>query len=163
MTFANRVIQSLNLVGVAALAALCVVQWRANSRATESASRLEQVRQVQAAKLDEQTKTLQSDEAQLDDLHQHLSRTESALKAEQAELSAANAARNALVEEREQLHRALNQWQAALRERDAAIGRAGEQIQKLALERDDAVRRSNELVASLGHAPPAGTAETSNR
>ncbi len=134
----NRFFSLLNFVGVAALCVLCCVQWQANSRLEANVERLDQTRIEQSAKIAEQDITLKDDAADLEDLRQRLSMSESELKTTIAD-------RDRFAAEDKLLKAALDKWIAAVKERDAAIKQAGDVIQKLVGERNDAIAKFNDL------------------
>ncbi|MGD0388053.1 MAG: hypothetical protein ABSC42_03775 [Tepidisphaeraceae bacterium] len=120
----NRFFSIFNCLGVGVLAVLCAVQWQANSRLENNVEQLDKTRIEQSAKIAQQESTLKDDAADLEDLRQRLSMSESELQ-------------NSVVEEG-RLKTALDKWKAALKQ-------AGEQIQKLAGERNQAIQRFNDL------------------
>ena len=120
----NRFFSIFNCLGVGVLAVLCVVQWKANSRLENNVEQLDKTRIEQSAKIAEQERTLKDDAADLEDLRQRLSMSESELKKAVAEAG--------------RLKTALDKWKAALKQ-------AGEQIQKLAGERNEAIQKFNDL------------------
>jgi chromosome segregation ATPase len=127
----NRFFSIFNCLGIGALAVLCAIQWRANSRLEHDVQWLDQTRIEQSAKIAEQNRVLKDDAADLEDLRLRLSLSESELAKSVAEGI--------------QLKAALAKWAAAVKQRDAAIKQAAEQIQKLAAERNDAIRKFNDL------------------
>ena len=120
----NRFFSIFNCLGVGVLAVLCAVQWQANSRLENNVEQLDKTRIEQSAKIAQQESTLKDDAADLEDLRQRLSMSESELQ-------------NSVVEEG-RLKTALDKWKAALKQ-------AGEQIQKLAGERNEAIQKFNDL------------------
>ena len=134
----NRFFSLFNFLGVAILCLLCSIQWKTNSRLEENVERLDQTRIEQSAKIAEQDRTLKDDAADLEDLRQRLSFSESELKTAISE-------RDRFAAESRQLKAALDKWIVAVKERDAAIKQAGNLIQKLAAERNDAITKFNEL------------------
>jgi uncharacterized coiled-coil DUF342 family protein len=121
----------LNFAGVVALAVLCGFQWQTNSRVNLEAQSLQKTTLEQAAKIDEQTRTIKNDAADLDDLRGRLSLSESALADDEATIK--------------QLKNAMDKWIAAVAQRDQALKQAGGQIQKLAAERNEAILKFNDL------------------
>jgi uncharacterized coiled-coil DUF342 family protein len=121
----------LNFAGVVALAVLCSFQWQTNSRINLEAQSLQKTTLEQAAKIDEQTRTIKNDAADLDDLRGRLSLSESALADDEATIK--------------QLKTAMDKWIAAVAQRDLALKQAGGQIQKLATERNEAILKFNDL------------------
>ena len=120
----NRFLSIFNCLGVGVLAVLCAVQWQANSRLENNVEQLDKTRIEQSAKIAQQESTLKDDAADLEDLRQRLSMSESELKT--------------AVTQAGQLNTALDKWKAALKQ-------AGEQIQKLAGERNQAIQKFNDL------------------
>jgi septal ring factor EnvC (AmiA/AmiB activator) len=134
----NRFFSFFNFVGVAALCVLCCAQWQANSRLEANVERLDQTRIEQSAKIAQQEKTLKDDAADLEDLRERVTMSESELKTTIAD-------RNRFAAEDKLLKAALDKWIAAVKERDAAIKQASDFIQKLAGERNDAIAKFNDL------------------
>jgi chromosome segregation ATPase len=134
----NRFFLIFNFLGVAVLCVLCAAQWQTNSRLENNVERLDKTRIKQSAKIAEQATTLKDDAADLNDLRQRLSMSESELKDAVAE-------RDRFAAEGRQLKAALDKWMAAVAARDAALRQAGDQIQRLSNERNDAVRKFNDL------------------
>jgi chromosome segregation ATPase len=127
-----------NFLGVTLLCALCAAQWQTNSRLENGVEQLDKTRIEQSAQIAEQTITLKDDAADLSDLRQRLSMSESGL-------NSAVADRDHFAAEGKRLKAALDKWMAAVAARDAALRQAGDQIQKLSSERNDAVRMFNDL------------------
>ena len=121
----------LNFAGIVALAILCSLQWQTNSRLNLETQSLEKTNLEQAAKIDDQARTIKNDATDLDDLRSRLSLSESALADDEATIK--------------QLKTAMDKWIAAVTQRDQALKQAGAQIQKLAIERNDAVLKFNDL------------------
>jgi chromosome segregation ATPase len=121
----------LNFAGVIALAVLCSFQWQTNSRVNLEAQSLQKTTLEQAGKIDEQTRTIKNDAADLDDLRGRLSLSESALADDEATIK--------------QLKAAMDKWIAAVAQRDLALKQASGQIQKLATERNEAILKFNDL------------------
>jgi uncharacterized coiled-coil DUF342 family protein len=141
----NRFLQYCNLVGVVALAALCVVQWRANRQAWLQVGGLEQTRLEQAAKLAEQDKALKGCAADLDNFRDQLSRVHGALKETEAGLAVSERRSRQLTSECDQLKTSLTNWVAAVSAREEQLKKANEQVQKLADARNETVVKFNEL------------------
>ena len=127
----NRFFAIFNGLGVGVLAVLCAVQWQANSRLGNNVEQLDKTRIEQSAKIAQQESTLKDDAADLEDLRQRLSMSESQLQKAVAEGT--------------RLKAALDKWMAAVKLRDVALKQAGEQIQKLAGERNEAIQKFNDL------------------
>ncbi len=141
----NRFLQYFNFIGIVALAFLCSAQWRTNRRLNLEIFDLEKVRLDQLAKINEQDKSIKGYFADLDELRQRLTLSESALKESQEKFAALATDRDKVIAERDALKTSLDKFTAAIAERDAALKQAGDQIQKLAADRDDAVSKFNDL------------------
>jgi chromosome segregation ATPase len=148
----NRFFSAFNFLGVALLAMLCAVQWRANRDLNYRAIDLEKTCESRATKIAEQDRALKANLEDLDDLRRRLMLSENSLKKLQDQLLEVAAdrdkiavQRDRLTKERDQLKISLDQWMAAVLARDAEIKKANEQIQKLAADRNDAVAKFNEL------------------
>ena len=127
----TRFVTWFNFVGVIALAALCAVQWRTDSRLHLQIRDLENIRLQQIEKIAEQEKTIHGQSADLDDFRNRLMLCESQLNESQQRAA--------------HLRVALDKWMAAVDARDKAIKQAGLLLQKLAGERNDAVTKFNDL------------------
>jgi chromosome segregation ATPase len=141
----NRVLQVLNLVGVLALAALCVLQWRANRAVNLEATGLEKIRLDQAARLAEQEKSLKGLTADLDAFRDQLGATHENLRAAEAKVATLERDTRQLTAERDQLKAAVEKWAEAVAARDARLAELDRQVRQLAADRNDAVRQFNEL------------------
>jgi chromosome segregation ATPase len=141
----NRTLQVLNLLGVLVLAALCVVQWRANRTLNLEAAGLEKVRLDQAAKLAELEKIIKGQAADLDSFREQLGKTHELLRGAEAKVAILERDGRQLTAERDQLKASVAKWADAVAERDARLGQLEAQTQKLATDRNDAVKKFNEL------------------
>ena len=141
----NRFLQYFNFIGIVALAVLCSAQWRTNRRLNLEIFDLEKIRLDQLAKINEQDKSIKGYVADLDELRQRLTLSESALKESQEKFAALATDRDKVIAERDALKTSLDKFTAAVAERDAALKQADEQIEKLAADRDDAVSKFNDL------------------
>ena len=136
----KRFFTIVNFVGVVVLCALSAVQWQTNSRLEASVRQLDQLRIEQTASIAQQQRTIAQNDADLDDLRQRLSMSESDLKTALDE-------RNRFAAEDSALKSALDQWMAAVKQRDAALKQYGDLIQKLAADRNDAIAKFNDLAS----------------
>jgi chromosome segregation ATPase len=141
----NRALQYLNLLGVVALAALCVVQWRANRAVNLEAAGLEKVRLDQAAKLSELEKAMKGQAADLDSFREQLGKTHESLRAAEAKITTLERDARQLAAERDQLKTSVAKWADAVAARDARLAELDGQLRKLATDRNDAVTKFNEL------------------
>lgn len=140
-----RSLQYFNLFGVAALIALCIIQWRANRQVNLEITGLERTRLEQSAKLTEQEKTIKGYTADLDAFREQLASSDAALKDAQAKLSAMTGESGSIAAERDQLKANADAWKAAIADRDEKLKQANEQLLKLASERNEAVGKFNDL------------------
>jgi chromosome segregation ATPase len=134
----SRTLQVLNLLGVLAMAGLCVVQWQTNSRLGEDVTNLELTRRQLTAHIAEQDQRIAEDAADLDDFRQRLMLAESEMKDLQAKLTT-------VTMQRDQLKAAVDAYAAAVAERDKAIALQSADIKKLITERDQLAAQYNDL------------------
>ena len=163
----TRALTAINLIGVLALAALCAVQWRGGNEMAHTIAGLQTTVRHQADTIDQQTKTLAENAADLDEFRQRLSASETLLKDVQRQLVVMTGDRDRVTAERDQLtaevtalKSALDKWMAAvkadeadikdrddaIKSRDAVLHQANDQLQTLAAQRNDAVTKYNDLV-----------------
>jgi uncharacterized protein (DUF3084 family) len=134
----TRFFSTFNFAGVVALAILCALQWRINSRLENRVRALDQLAADQQAKIAEQTQSLKDDAADLDDSHERLSLSEKQLDETLAKLRQREA-------EVTQLQITLKSWMQAVDARDAALKQAGQEIQQLAAQGNEAIQKYNDL------------------
>jgi chromosome segregation ATPase len=144
----NDRLKYLNLVGVVALAALCVCQWLHDRRLNLEIKRLNQVRQQQAAKIDDlsnQLAGLNDDLAQLKtsvaterDLRIQADKRVTSLEAANAQLTG----------ERDQFKAAITNWANAVALRDERMKEANARIEELAADLNASIRKYNGLVTN---------------
>ena len=146
----NRTLQFANLLGVAALAVLCVLQWNANRRVNLEASALEKVRIEQSAKIEQQEKNIKGQAADLDNFREQLALGSAALKETDAKLAKAGREIGQLESEREQLKASVTNWAAAVTLRDERIKEGNERIKQLGEEMNASIRKFNELAEAHG-------------
>jgi len=144
----NDRLRYLNLVGVAALAILCVVQWRRDRRLNLQVNRLDQVRLQQAAKIEDQANALKGLNEDLSQLKSSVA-TEQSLRLQAERTSAAAEASNELlVAERDQLKAAITNWANAVALRDQRMKEANARIEQLAADLNASIRKYNTLVTN---------------
>ena len=141
----NRALQYLNLLGIAALAALCVLQWRANREVNHEAARLEKTRLEHASKLAEQDKAIHGLTADLDSFREQLVRVHAQRRETEATAAANVQNVKQLTLEQAQLKTGVANWAAAVTARDEQLKRVNEQLRQFAAERNEAVVKFNEL------------------
>jgi len=144
----NRLLQYVNLLGVAALAVLCAFQWSANRSVNLEANSLEKTRLDLTAKAEQQAKDLKGQAADLDVFREQLSVATVSLKEAQTKLAKAELAIAQLETEREQLKTSVTNWAAAVATRDERLKEAADQLQKLAVERNEIVAKFNKLAVT---------------
>jgi len=137
----SRALTWINLLGVLVLTTLCVLQWRANRSLNLDVNRLEQTRQTQSAKIDEQAATLRGLQSDLDRFREQLGSTTLSQKDAETKLRASERLAVQLANERDQLKESIAQWTAAVATRDA-------RLTELASRLNDTVAKYNALVAS---------------
>ncbi len=141
----NRALPLLNLLGVLLLAGLCVVQWRDNRRLNLEAADLTRIRHEQAAKLEEQTKTITGLSADLDSFRTRLKDASEMVKVTDTKLRPLDREVRQLALERERLKASITNWSAAVTARDERLKEFADQAQELAAARNEAVTKFNEL------------------
>lgn len=141
----SRTLQFINLLGVFALAVLCVMQWRADRNLNLELSAREKTRLDQAAKLEHQDKTIKGYVADLETFRKQLARANVSLKETEKSLAGAQREIRQLSNERNQLRISVTNWAGAVAARDEQLKQAAEQLQKLASDRNEAVKKFNEL------------------
>lgn len=146
----NRFLQYANLIGVAALAVLCVIQWKANRRVNLEASALEKTRQELTSKVAEHEKTIKGQVADLDTFREQLSLATTSLKETETKLTKAGRENVQLEAEREQLKISVTNWAAAVTARDERIKEANDRLKKLGEDLNASIRKFNELAETHG-------------
>lgn len=141
----SRSLHWVNLLGVLALAALCVVQWRVNRQLNLELNRREQARLQLAARMDEQARTCAGQTTDLAGLRTHLARLTQELAQTAAKLAAAERELSQSMADCDQLKSSVTNWAAAVATRDERLRQAASQLEALADERADAVKRFNDL------------------
>lgn len=144
----NGQLKYLNLLGVVALACLCVAQWLHDRRLNLEIKHLDQMRQEQSAKIDDQANQLKGLHEDLDQLKASLA-TERALRSRvEQKLDVAGAANERLTLERDQLKGAISNWANAVTLRDERMKEANTRIEELAADLNASIRKYNELVTN---------------
>lgn len=141
----NRLLQSVNLVGVLALSALCVFQWSVNRGVHREASALEKTRLDLTATLAEREKAIQGQAQDLDNFREQISRAATSRQEAETRLSQAARELAQLEAEREQLKASVTNWAAAVTARDERIREANERIRDLGGDLNTRTRKFNEL------------------
>lgn len=146
----NRFLQYANLIGVTALAILCVIQWSANRRVNLEASTLEKTRLDLTAKVAEHEKTIKGQASDLDTFREQLSLATTSLKETETKLTKAGRENIQLETEREQLKSSITNWAAAVTARDERIKEANDRLKQLGEDLNASIRKFNELAETHG-------------
>lgn len=148
----NRGLQYFNLIGVLALTALCVFQWRMNRRLNLEINQLQKTGISQTAQFDEQSKKLKGRSEDLETFREQLTRASLNLK-KQTDKSVGNERQiERLTAERDELKNNLSKWTNAVAERDRRLKENNAQIQKLANDLNAAVLKHNQLATNYNAA-----------
>jgi len=151
----NGQLKYMNLIGVVALACLCVTQWLHDRRLNLEIKRLDQVRLEQSAKIDDQANQLKGLNEDLDQLKASLV-TERDLRSQiEQKFGTAEAANEQLTLERDQLKGAITNWANAVALRDERMKEANARIEELAADLNASIRKYNELVTNYNAAVKA--------
>jgi hypothetical protein len=141
----NKLLEKVNLIGVLALAVLCVAQWKINRATNLELHSAQKKHQEQASTIEENKKTIAGNLADLESFRVQLT---SVTKSEK-ELSAKNRdlelKERDLTLENEALKSAITNWAAAVETRDQQLRQAATNIQSVAQSRDEAIDKYNEL------------------
>jgi len=151
----NDRLKYVNLFGVLALAALCVVQWQRDRRLNLEISRLDQVRLQQAAKIDDQASVLKGLNEDLGQLKNSLATEQSLRSQAEQKLRPLEEANAQVTAERDQLKAALTNWVNAVAVRDERMKEANARIERLAAQLNTSIAKYNELVTNHNAAAKA--------
>lgn len=146
----NRFLQYANLIGVAALAVLCVFQWKANRRVNLEASAQEKTRLELTSKVEEHEKTIKGQATDLDTFREQLSLATTSLKKAETKLAKAGREIAQLESEREQLKASVTNWAASVSARDERLKEGNGRIKQLGEDLNATVRKFNELAETHG-------------
>lgn len=144
----NRKLQFVNLFGVAALAALCVVQWRQNRQLNLGLNAQENTRQAQEQKLAEQDKAMRGLTDDLMRFKEQFTSARSELTETREKFNTAERALSQISIERDQLQANLTNWMNAVTERDAKLTEANERINEVVGKLNESVVKFNQLVTN---------------
>ena len=144
----NRALTWINLLGVLALAALCVLQWRANRDLNLQVNSLESTRLALSARLGEQAARLRGLAADLERFRDQLAATTLSLKDAETKLRSSEHLAVQLARERDQLKESTAQWSSAVALRDDRLRVANASIHDLDTRLNDTASKYNALVSS---------------
>ncbi len=143
----NRFLQWFNLLGVVALAALCVQQWRINRHLNHEFNEACKLCLSHSQTLGEKDRKLKSAAADLEVFRDQLTRATTSLKEAETKLAAIDRQRKQLINERDQLKTSVTNWAAALLARDAQLKQLGLDLKSVADDRNATVVKFNALAA----------------
>ncbi len=143
----NRFLHWFNFLGVLALAALCVAQWRVNRTLNLALNEHQKASQQQAVRLAEQERQIKGGASDLDSFRDRISLANTAMKEAEGKAAALDRQVKQLTNERDQLKTSVTNWAAAVATRDERLKQSGAELAKLGDDRNDAVRKFNELAA----------------
>src|SRR5258708_7044997 len=138
----------LNLFGVLALAALCIVQWRRDRRLNLEIGRLDQGRLQQAAQIDEQVRLVKGLNEDLSQLKTSLTNEQSLRSQVEQKVLSTESANQQLTLERDQLKAVITNWANAVALRDERMKEANTRIEQLAADLNASIRKYNELATN---------------
>lgn len=151
----NRRLQLVNLIGVAVLALVCVLQWQRDRALNLELNRCEKARIELQSKLVEQEKNLRGatgDLAMFKEQHTRATRENSDVTRRLQELEREN---QLLTSARDQLQTSVTNWSAAVAARDKLIAQANDNIRTLnyrtrtlAEQLNASVQKFNELATN---------------
>jgi chromosome segregation ATPase len=147
----NRRLQYLNLFGVLALAALCVFQWRTDSRLNQEINRLEKVRIEKAQKLSEQERALEGVNRDFTLFKEQFTRAQADLNDERRKLRETEGENLRLSAECVQLREGITNWANAVAERDVRLAEANQRINDLAERLNESIRKYNGLASNYNN------------
>src|ERR1700743_1766956 len=135
----NRQLQLLNLLGVLALAALCVAQWQRARGLDLQTIQLEKPRQAQQQKISEQEETARGLSADLADFKERFKTEHDDLEDTKRKLRATPSA--TLTAERDELRESVTNWVAAVAQRDALVKEANGRIEELSTQLNASIQK----------------------
>lgn len=141
----SRALTRLNLAGVAALAVLCIFQWRANRALNLDVNALQRSSQDQVRKISEQGKNIAGLSADLENFRGQLTRAHAELRDASAKLQTSEHETAQLTAERDQLKGSILNWTAAVQVRDERISEANNRIREVGERLKDGAEKYNGL------------------
>ena len=141
-------LQLINLFGVLALAALCVMQWRRDRQLNLEINRLEQTRLEQASRLAVEEQSKRGLDADLAQLKESFLKMQQNLNEARAQLQAAEREALRTAAQRDELKAGVTNWAGAVANRDELLKQANARIRQLADELNVSIRRFNDLATN---------------
>jgi chromosome segregation ATPase len=156
----------VNLIGVLAVAALCIVQWRMNRQLNLEVRQLDRIRQEQEWKLLEQEHATKGISSDLEVFRSQFERADAETKEAARKLAAVERLVAQLERERDQLKQSVTNWAAAVAERDERYARETAQLRQsvtnwagAVAQRDERLKEANTRLRELGNELNARTAK----
>lgn len=144
----NQRLQFLNLFGVLALAALCVVQWQSNRQLNLETNQLEKTRQAQQQKISEQEQTARGLSEDLTGFKEQVKTQREDLDDTKKKLHEREGAVKGLTAERNELRESVTNWANAVTQRDALVKEANRRILELSTNLNGSIQKYNELATN---------------
>lgn len=141
----NRFLNLFNLVGVLALAVLCVLQWKTNRRLQLETNHLETRSIEQTAEMEERARTASAQESDLTALRASLESATEELRESSNQLARIERELKQSAADCNQLKSSITNWVSAVAARDERLAQANEQIKALAKDRNETVTKFNDL------------------
>ena len=144
----KRVLMWINLMGAAALAVLCVVQWQRDRRLNLEINRLEKEHYTQQERIAEQEKAAGGLQADLARFKEQFKETHTEASDARATLRKVEQENTQLTVERDQLKASVTNWARAVGERDESLREVSERLRETAARLNDSVLKYNELATN---------------
>ena len=144
----KRALMWINLMGAAALAVLCVVQWQRDRRLNLEINRLEKEHYAQQARISEQEKTAKGLQADLARFKEQFNTAHSSANEARNTLRTRENENAQLLHERDQLKASVTNWVEAVSTRDERLREVNERMRDIAARLNDSVVKYNELTTN---------------
>ena len=141
----NRRLHLINLLGVVALVALCVLQWRRDRLLNLQMNQLENASQNQQQRIREQDEAARGLSGDLARFKEQFKSTHDELDEAVQKLRGSENENAKLAAEKVQLQETVTNWQKAVQQRDALVKEANDRIRGLSDDLNDSIRKFNEL------------------
>jgi chromosome segregation ATPase len=138
----------INLVGVLALAALCVVQWQRDRRLNLEINRLEKERLGQEGKIAEQEKAASGLSADLARFKEQFKEAHADASDARKTIREMEQRQDQLARERDQLKASVTNWAAAVTARDESLKQVNERLRENTLRLNESILKFNELATN---------------
>ncbi|HWN94916.1 MAG TPA: hypothetical protein VNT99_07775 [Methylomirabilota bacterium] len=138
----------INLVGVLALAVLCVVQWQLDRRLNLEVNRLEKERIAQQEKMAEQEKAASGLSTDLARFKEQFKEAHTDANEARKTIRTMEQQHEQLARERDQLKTSVTNWAAAVTARDESLRDLNERLREASTRLNDSVLKFNELATN---------------